>query len=84
MRKRWPQSPHGERAENGNRRSPAIDSTRRFLFPAQNLVIEIDRPCHDSEKDFRRDEWFARERGIRILRFTNEQVLSGVFRLRVS
>jgi len=52
-----------------------------FYLPEQNLVIEIDGPCHDPEKDLRRDEWFSRERGIRIIRFTNEQVLTGAFRV---
>jgi very-short-patch-repair endonuclease len=52
-----------------------------FHIPALNLIIEIDGPCHDPEKDKRRDEWFTRERGIKIIRFTNEQVLSGDFKL---
>lgn len=52
-----------------------------FHIPALNLIIEIDGPWHDAEKDRRRDEWFTRERGIKVIRFTNEQVLSGDFKL---
>jgi len=52
-----------------------------FFFPDQNIIIEIDGACHDPEKDSRRDEWFTRERGIKILRFTNGQILSGTFSL---
>ena len=48
-----------------------------FYLPTLNLIIEIDGPCHDRQKDHRRDEWFQRIRGIRILRLSNEQVLSG-------
>lgn len=43
----------------------------------QNLIIEIDGPCHDPQKDRRRDEWFTRVRGIPVLRLTNEEVLAG-------
>jgi very-short-patch-repair endonuclease len=50
-----------------------------FYIPALNLIIEIDGPCHDPEEDRRRDEWFTRVRGIKVLRFTNEQVLTGEF-----
>jgi very-short-patch-repair endonuclease len=52
-----------------------------FYLPDQNIAIEIDGACHDPEKDSRRDEWFSRERGITVLRFTNKQILSGAFRL---
>src|ERR1017187_572044 len=48
-----------------------------FYLPTMNLVIEIDGPCHDAAKDRRRDDWFTRVRGIKIVRLTNEQVLSG-------
>jgi very-short-patch-repair endonuclease len=48
-----------------------------FYLPTMNLVIEIDGPCHDAAKDRRRDDWFTRVRGIRIVRLTNEQVLRG-------
>jgi very-short-patch-repair endonuclease len=52
-----------------------------FYLPDHNLIVEIDGPCHDPEKDRRRDEWFTRVRGIRIIRLRNEQVLSGDFEL---
>ncbi len=52
-----------------------------FYLPEQNLIIEIDGPCHDPEKDRKRDEWFTSVRDIPILRLTNEQVTSGEFRL---
>jgi very-short-patch-repair endonuclease len=58
-----------------------------FYLPDHNLIVEIDGPCHDAEKDRRRDEWFTRVRGIPILRLTNEQVLSRAIpdlRLRAS
>lgn len=50
-----------------------------FYLPDHNLIIEVDGPCHNPEKDCRRDEWFTRVRGIPILRLTNEQVMSGDF-----
>jgi very-short-patch-repair endonuclease len=50
-----------------------------FYLPTLNIIIEIDGPCHDSENDRRRDEWFERARGIRTLRLTNEQVHRGEF-----
>lgn len=51
-----------------------------FYLPDHNLIIEIDGPCHDVERDRRRDEWFTRARGIPILRLTNDQVLRGDYR----
>jgi very-short-patch-repair endonuclease len=47
-----------------------------FYLPEQNLIVEIDGPYHDREKDRKRDEELQRG-GIRILRLTNEQVISG-------
>src|ERR1051326_8069321 len=44
-----------------------------FYLPDHNLIVEIDGPCHVPERDRRRDAWFQRVRGIRILRLTNEQ-----------
>jgi very-short-patch-repair endonuclease len=52
-----------------------------FYLPGHNLIVEIDGACHDPEKDKRRDEWFTRERRIDIIRLTNEEVLSGDFKL---
>jgi very-short-patch-repair endonuclease len=48
-----------------------------FYLPGHNLVIEIDGPYHHAERDRLRDEAFTKERGIRVLRLTNEDVLSG-------
>jgi very-short-patch-repair endonuclease len=50
-----------------------------FYLPEQKLIIEIDGPYHDAAKDRQRDNWFQQARGIRTLRLTNEQVLSGDF-----
>lgn len=50
-----------------------------FYLPTLNIIIEIDGPCHDPEKDRRRDECFERARGIRTIRLTNERVLKGEF-----
>jgi very-short-patch-repair endonuclease len=48
-----------------------------FYLPELNLIVEIDGPYHDAEEDRRKDELFTRARGIRVVRFTNEEVLSG-------
>jgi very-short-patch-repair endonuclease len=51
-----------------------------FYLPYKNLIIEIDGTNHErlTEQDRMKDELFLRERGIRTLRVTNEQVLSGL------
>ena len=54
-----------------------------FFVPSLNLAIEIDGPCHDPEMDRIKDEQFTRTRGIEVLRFTNEEILSGNFSLPV-
>jgi very-short-patch-repair endonuclease len=48
-----------------------------FYLPDRNLIIEIDGSYHDHAKDRMKDERFLAARGIRTLRLTNEQVLSG-------
>ena len=50
-----------------------------FSLPEQHLIIEVDGAYHERvrEQDRIKDERFLRERGIRTLRLTNEQVLSG-------
>lgn len=48
-----------------------------FYLPEQNLIVEIDGPYHDREKDLKRDEELQKTQGVRILRLTNEQVISG-------
>jgi len=50
-----------------------------FYLPTLDIIIEIDGPCHDPEKDRCRDEWFEHVRGIRTFRLTNEQVHRGEF-----
>ena len=50
-----------------------------FYLPAHKLIIEIDGPCHDREKDQHRGKLFEQARGIRTLRLSNEQVLMGEF-----
>lgn len=48
-----------------------------FYLPHHNVIIEIDGSYHDAAKDRAVDQRFLRERGIRTIRITNEQVLSG-------
>ena len=50
-----------------------------FYLPSLNIIIEIDGPCHDPEKDKCRDALFEQARGIKTLRLTNEQVLNREF-----
>ncbi|MEO7995465.1 MAG: endonuclease domain-containing protein [bacterium] len=51
-----------------------------FYCPAARLVVEVDGPIHSTaeqrEKDLNRDQVF-RDRGITVLRFSNDQVLWG-------
>lgn len=48
-----------------------------FFIPSMNLIVEIDGGYHDAERDRAKDELFERERGIKTLRLTNEQVFAG-------
>lgn len=50
-----------------------------FYLPEQNLIIEIDGGYHKATtaKDRLKDAAFLEARGIRTLRLTNDQVLSG-------
>jgi very-short-patch-repair endonuclease len=48
-----------------------------FYLPEQTLIVEIDGPYHGATADRQHDEALTRESGVRILRVTNEQVLSG-------
>jgi very-short-patch-repair endonuclease len=50
-----------------------------FFLPDHNLIVEIDGAYHDIHKDRERDRLFETARGIRTVRLTNEQVLSGDF-----
>ena len=45
-----------------------------FGCHAARLIIELDGPFHDPEKDRERDAWFAKT-GYRTLRFPNEMVV---------
>jgi very-short-patch-repair endonuclease len=45
-----------------------------FACHSAKLVIELDGPFHESEKDSDRDAWFAKA-GYRTLRFPNELVI---------
>ncbi|MCS6997192.1 MAG: endonuclease domain-containing protein [Casimicrobiaceae bacterium] len=49
-----------------------------FYCPAWRLVIEIDGYSHDHEAAYRQDEArrrFLEQHGLRVLRFTNDEVL---------
>lgn len=46
-----------------------------FFFPKRLLVLEIDGPKHDQEKDSRRDA-YIRSIGFNTLRFSNNQILT--------
>lgn len=49
-----------------------------FLCPAQRLVVEVDGEQHnDNAHDERRDAWL-REKGYRVLRFWNLDVLTNI------
>jgi very-short-patch-repair endonuclease len=50
-----------------------------FWCPREKIVLEIDGPIHDSQKelDNKRDEIFLKH-GIKVLRFKNEDVLNNL------
>ena len=48
-----------------------------FYLPEQRLVVEIDGEYHNREKDLKRDKDLQESEGVRILRLTNAQVVSG-------
>jgi very-short-patch-repair endonuclease len=49
-----------------------------FYCPSAGLVVEVDDVSHiESRTDERRDAWMG-EQGIRVLRFSNREVLSNV------
>jgi very-short-patch-repair endonuclease len=50
-----------------------------FYCPFLRLVIEVDGPIHDAsvQEDAARDAWMI-ERGLRVVRFTNAEVLANV------
>lgn len=50
-----------------------------FYCPKAKLVIEVDGSIHLSQKDYDRvRDWLIRQLGIRVLRFTNDQVLNDI------
>jgi very-short-patch-repair endonuclease len=63
------------------RQTPIANYIVDFACFSANLVIELDGESHDFEErqkaDARRDAFLATE-GFRVLRFTNEQVMSNL------
>ncbi|GLR89347.1 endonuclease domain-containing protein [Bradyrhizobium iriomotense] len=63
------------------RQTPIRNYIADFVCFSSKLVIELDGESHDFEErqraDQRRDAFFAAE-GFRVLRFTNEQVMSNL------
>src|SRR6266540_5202431 len=63
------------------RQTPIRNYIVDFVCFSANLVIELDGESHDFEErqkaDQRRDAFLAAE-GFRVLRFTNEQVMSNL------
>ena len=55
------------------RQAPIGPYVADFACHAAKLLIELDGPFHDPEKDRERDAWFA-EAGYRTLRFSNEML----------
>jgi very-short-patch-repair endonuclease len=47
-----------------------------FFCPAKGLAIEIDGDTHDRELDLVRDRRMLSEFGFRVIRFTNEDVMT--------
>ena len=48
-----------------------------FVCFEKRLVIEVDGGQHGTEKDSKRDKWFA-EQDFRVLRFWNNEVLGNI------
>lgn len=48
-----------------------------FFCPQTALAIELDGPTHDADADRERDAWLS-VRGIRVMRFSNGEVLSNL------
>jgi very-short-patch-repair endonuclease len=49
-----------------------------FFCFSEALVVEIDGPSHDEERrerDRRRDAWLENVHGVRVLRFSHEDVM---------
>jgi very-short-patch-repair endonuclease len=48
-----------------------------FMCPARSLIVEVDGDTHDEAKDRLRDDILG-ERGFRVLRVTNHDVMSNI------
>jgi very-short-patch-repair endonuclease len=63
------------------RQTPIKNYIADFVCFSANLIIELDGESHDFEErqkaDQRRDAFFSGE-GFRVLRFTNEQVMTNL------
>ena len=59
------------------RQSPMFGFIADFYAPEVALIVEVDGPIHDPEADRQRDA-ILRRHGLSVLRFKNEEVLSGL------
>ena len=57
------------------RQSPMFGYIADFRCVASNIIVEVDGPIHDAEKDEVRD-YHLRRHGFEVLRFTNDEVLA--------
>lgn len=58
------------------RQAPLGPYVADFLCLRHRLILEVDGPFHDAERDAVRDAWLAAE-GFRVLRFSTQDVVSG-------
>jgi very-short-patch-repair endonuclease len=56
-----------------------------FWLPKWNMAIELDGRSHDNQKTYDHDRsiWLAREHGMKVIRFTNREVMSGHAEMRL-
>ena len=76
-RRLWQQLRCGQLGEFGFRRQyPMGLFIVDFYCPAARVVVEVDGDVHarQVEYDAERTRWLERERGCRVLRFTNDEV----------
>ncbi len=59
------------------RQQPIGNHIVDFVCFEKRLVIEVDGGQHGTEKDSKRDKWFA-EQDFRVLRFWNNEVLGNI------
>lgn len=87
---RWPLTPAEaalwERLKNKQlyglkfrRQHPLHHFILDFYCHAHQLVVEVDGPVHEQQRDYdeSRTEWLT-DRGFRVIRFSNEEVLSDI------